>query len=108
MFGVDHPIVKGGMQGWAAATLVSAVANAGALGFITRSPADAGGLLKEIAKPRADRQAVRREPHPPAVDQADALRRVSAAIIEAGIKIVETAGHKPHEHLDDFHEPASR
>ena len=33
--GVEHPIVQGGMQWVGVAELVSAVANAGALGFIT-------------------------------------------------------------------------
>ena len=32
MFGVDHPIVQGGMQWVGRAELVAAVANAGALG----------------------------------------------------------------------------
>jgi len=35
LFGVEHPIVQGGMQWVGRAELVSAVANAGALGFIT-------------------------------------------------------------------------
>ena len=35
MFGVQHPIVQGGMQWVGRAELVAAVANAGALGFIT-------------------------------------------------------------------------
>ncbi|MDO9471851.1 MAG: nitronate monooxygenase, partial [Caulobacter sp.] len=35
MFGVEHPIAQGGMQWVGKAELVSAVANAGALGFIT-------------------------------------------------------------------------
>jgi nitronate monooxygenase len=35
MFGVEHPIAQGGMQWVGRATLVQAVANAGALGFIT-------------------------------------------------------------------------
>ncbi|MFN5282093.1 nitronate monooxygenase, partial [Bradyrhizobium sp.] len=35
MFGVDHPIVQGGMQWVGRAELVAAVANAGALGMIT-------------------------------------------------------------------------
>jgi nitronate monooxygenase len=35
MFGVEHPVVQGGMQWVGRASLVSAVANAGALGFIT-------------------------------------------------------------------------
>ena len=34
-FGVEHPIVQGGMQWVGRAELVAAVANAGALGFIT-------------------------------------------------------------------------
>jgi hypothetical protein len=33
-FGVDHPIVCGGMTGFGTAPLISAVANAGALGFL--------------------------------------------------------------------------
>ena len=35
MVGVEHPIVQGGMQWVGRAELVAAVANAGALGFIT-------------------------------------------------------------------------
>ena len=43
-FGVEHPIAQGGMQWVGRAELVAAVANAGALGFITAltqpTPAD--------------------------------------------------------------------
>ena len=35
LVGVEHPIVQGGMQWVGRAELVAAVANAGALGFIT-------------------------------------------------------------------------
>ena len=74
-FGVEHPIAQGGMQWVGRAELVAAVANAGALGFITAltqpTPAD---LANEIAKtPGSDRQAVRREPDDPAVDQPAAV-----------------------------------
>ena len=74
-FGVEHPIAQGGMQWVGRAELVAAVANAGGLGFITAltqpTPAD---LANEIAKsPRADRQAVRREPDDPADDQPAAV-----------------------------------
>jgi NADH:quinone reductase (non-electrogenic) len=34
-FGIEHPIVCGGMTGLGTAPLISAVANAGALGFLT-------------------------------------------------------------------------
>ncbi len=53
MFGVQYPIVQGGMQWVGRAELVSAVANAGALGFITAltqpTPED---LAKEIRRCR--------------------------------------------------------
>ena len=52
-FGVEHPIVQGGMQWVGRAELVAGVANAGALGFITAltqpTPAD---LAKEIERCR--------------------------------------------------------
>jgi nitronate monooxygenase len=35
LFGVEHPIAQGGMQWVGTADLVAAVANAGALGFLT-------------------------------------------------------------------------
>jgi NAD(P)H-dependent flavin oxidoreductase YrpB (nitropropane dioxygenase family) len=52
-FGVEHPIVQGGMQWVGRAELVAAVANSGALGFITAltqpTPAD---LANEITRCR--------------------------------------------------------
>ena len=53
MFGVEHPIAQGGMMWVGKAELVAAVANAGALGFLTAltqpTPED---LTKEIARTR--------------------------------------------------------
>ncbi|MGI9126394.1 MAG: NAD(P)H-dependent flavin oxidoreductase, partial [Mycobacterium sp.] len=53
VFGVEHPIAQGGMQWVGRAELVAAVANAGALGFLTAltqpTPKD---LANEIAKTR--------------------------------------------------------
>ena len=53
LFGVEHPIAQGGMQWVGKAELVAAVANAGALGFITAltqpTPED---LAKEIRRTR--------------------------------------------------------
>jgi len=103
-FGVEHPIVQGGMQWVGRAELVAAVANAGALGFLTAltqpTPED---LTKEIArcremtdKPFGVNLTILPSIKPPPYAE---YRR---AIIEAGIKIVETAGYRPQEHLDDF------
>src|SRR5690606_22378099 len=53
LFGIQHPIVQGGMQWIARAELVAAVANAGALGFLSAltQPTPAA-LLKEIQRCR--------------------------------------------------------
>ncbi len=104
LFGVEHPIVQGGMQWVGRAELVAAVANAGALGFLTAltqpTPED---LTREIArcrqmtdKPFGVNLTILPSINPPPYAE---YRR---AIIEAGIKIVETAGYRPQEHLDDF------
>ncbi|HEY1447720.1 MAG TPA: nitronate monooxygenase family protein [Caulobacteraceae bacterium] len=105
MFGVEHPVAQGGMQWVGRATLVSAVANAGALGFITAltqpTPED---LTKEIARCRdwTDKPFGVNLTILPAI-KPPPYAEYRQAIIEAGIKIVETAGYKPQEHIDEFH-----
>lgn len=104
LFGVEHPIVQGGMQWVGRATLVSAVANAGALGFITAltqpTPED---LVKEIKKCRemTDKVFGVNLTILPAL-KPPPYAEYRAAIIESGVKIVETAGYKPQEHVDEF------
>jgi NADH:quinone reductase (non-electrogenic) len=104
MFGVEHPIAQGGMQWVGKAELVSAVANAGALGFITAltqpTPED---LAKEIQRTKdlTDKPFGVNLTILPAI-KPPPYAEYRAAIIEAGIKIVETAGYKPQEHVDDF------
>ncbi len=105
MFDVQHPVAQGGMQWVGRATLVSAVANAGALGFITAltqpTPED---LTKEIARcrDRTDKPFGVNLTILPAI-KPPPYAEYRQAIIEAGIKIVETAGYKPQEHIDEFH-----
>ena len=105
LFGVEHPVAQGGMQWVGRATLVSAVANAGALGFITAltqpTPED---LTKEIARcrDRTDKPFGVNLTILPAI-KPPPYAEYRQAIIEAGIKIVETAGYKPQEHIDEFH-----
>lgn len=105
LFGVRHPIVQGGMQWVGRAELVAAVANAGALGFITAltqpTPED---LAKEIARCRdmTDMPFGVNLTILPAV-KPPPYAEYRRAIIESGVKIVETAGYKPQEHLADFH-----
>ena len=104
MFGVEHPIAQGGMMWVGKAELVSAVADAGALGFLTAltqpTPEE---LTKEIArcrdmtdKPFGVNLTILPSINPPPYAE------YRAAIIESGITIVETAGYKPQEHVDHF------
>lgn len=103
-FGIEHPIVQGGMQWVARAELVSAVANAGALGFLTAltqpTPED---LVKEIQRCRD----MTDKPFGVNLTILPSLKKIPydeyrQAIIESGVKIVETAGNNPAPHLPDF------
>ena len=106
MFGVEYPIVLGGMQWVGRADLVAAVANAGGLGFITAltqpTPDD---LRKEIAKCNelTDKSfgvnlTILPSLSPPPYEE------YRNAIIDSGIKIVETAGYNPVDHMPHFKE----
>ncbi|MDX2233685.1 MAG: nitronate monooxygenase, partial [Hyphomonadaceae bacterium] len=104
MFGVQHPIAQGGMQWVGTAELVSAVANAGALGFLTAlTQPTPEALAKEIVRCRSmtDKPFGVNLTILPAI-KPPPYAEYRAAIIEGGIKIVETAGYKPQEHVDDF------
>jgi nitronate monooxygenase len=104
MFGVEHPIVQGGMQWVGRAELVSAVANAGALGFLTGltqpTPDD---LYKEIqrCKQMTDRPFGVNLTILPTINPVP-YDEYRDAIIRGGIKIVETAGNNPAPHLPAF------
>jgi NADH:quinone reductase (non-electrogenic) len=104
MFGVEHPIAQGGMQWVGKAELVAAVANAGALGFLTAlTQPTPDALVKEIARTRelTDKPfGVNLTILPTITPPPYAEYR--QAIIESGIKAVETAGYKPQEHVDAF------
>ncbi len=104
MFGVEHPIVQGGMQWVGRAELVAAVANAGALGFITAltqpTPDD---LRREIArcreltdKPFGVNLTILPTLTPPPYAE------YRQAIIDSGVRIVETAGNNPQEHITEL------
>ena len=103
-FGVEMPITQGGMQWVGRAELVSAVANAGALGFLTaRTQPTPEALAQEIRrcremtdKPFGVNLTILPAINPPPYDE---YRRV---IVESGVKIVETAGYNPQPHMADF------
>ena len=103
-FGIEHPIVQGGMQWVGRAELVAAVANGGGLGFITAlTQPTPEKLTEEIARCRTltDKPFGVNLTILPAI-KPPPYAEYRQAIIEAGIKIVETAGNKPIEHVEEF------
>jgi NADH:quinone reductase (non-electrogenic) len=104
MFGVKHPIVQGGMQWVGRAELAAAVSNAGGLGILTAltqpTPDD---LRREIDRCRTmtDKPFGVNLTFLPSISPPP-YAEYRKAIIDGGVKIVETAGYKPQEHVDDF------
>lgn len=101
LFGIRHPIIQGGMHHVALAELASAVSNAGGLGTITAlTQPDAKALATEIARCRlmTGKPFAVNLTFLPAVNPPDYPGYVDA-IIEGGVKIVETAGNNPKEWL---------
>lgn len=97
LFGVEHPVLQGGMQRVSTAPLVSAVANAGGMGFLTAltqpTPED---LAQEIART----QALTDKPFGvnltilPTITPPPYAEYMQV-IIDSGVKFVETAGRSP-------------
>ncbi|MET9214784.1 MULTISPECIES: NAD(P)H-dependent flavin oxidoreductase [unclassified Nocardia] len=103
-FGIEHPIVCGGMTAVGTADLIGAVANAGALGFLTAlTQPTPEALVKEIGRCR-DRTD---KPFGVNLTILPTIKPVPYdeyrdAIVESGITIVETAGGNPRPHLPTF------
>ena len=106
LFGIEHPIIQGGMHYVGFAEMAAAVSNAGGLGIITgltqKTPTD---LANEIARCRAmtDKPFGVNLTFLPSVNQPDYPGYVRA-IIEGGVKVVETAGNNPVAVLPFFKE----
>ncbi|MFD4369464.1 NAD(P)H-dependent flavin oxidoreductase [Rhodococcus sp. NPDC058521] len=105
-FGVEHPIVQGGMMFVGRAELAAAVSNAGGLGIITAltqpTPED---LAAEIARCRAltDRPFAVNLTLTLSIDPPP-FEEIRQVIIDSGVKIVETAGSDPTVHVEHFKE----
>ncbi|MEV4748661.1 nitronate monooxygenase [Streptosporangium sp. NPDC049248] len=103
-FGVRHPLLCGGMTGLGRAELIAAVAEAGALGFLTAlTQPTPEALTLEIKRTRE----LTDQPFGVNLTILPTVRPVPydeyrAAIIESGITVVETAGGSPDAHLPDF------
>jgi nitronate monooxygenase len=97
LFGIEHPIIQGGMHFVGFAEMAAAVSNAGGLGIVTgltqRTPGD---LAMEIARCRemTDKPFGVNLTFLPGLATPDYPGYVKA-IIDGGIKVVETAGNNP-------------
>jgi len=101
MFGIEHPIIQGGMHYVGFAEMAAAVSNAGGLGIITaltqKTPAD---LANEIAKCRdmTDKPFGVNITFLPSLTPPD-YPAIVKTVIDGGVKAVETAGRNPAEVL---------
>ncbi len=101
MFGIEHPIIQGGMHFVGFAEMAAAVSNAGGLGIITgltqKTPED---LANEIAKCRdmTDKPFGVNITFLPTLNPPD-YPAIVKAIIDGGVKAVETAGRNPAQVL---------
>jgi nitronate monooxygenase len=106
MFGIEHPIIQGGMQWIGRADFVASVSNAGALGILTAltqpSPDD---LRREIDKTRG----LTKKPFGVNLTILPTLRPVPyddylEAIIDSGVNIIKTAGRSPEPYMERLKE----
>ena len=103
-FGVERPIIQGGLMWIARAELTSAVANAGGMGFMTAlTHPDPEGLRAEIRKCRAmtDKPFGINLTFLPTLTLPDYPGYIRVCI-EEGIKFIETAGRSPEQYIDQI------
>lgn len=106
MFGIQHPIIQGGMHFVGLAELAAAVSNAGGLGLITGLTQRTPELLaNEIRRCRemTDKPFGVNLTFLPTVSSPDYPGYIRA-IIDGGVKAVETAGNNPQKWMPMLHE----
>lgn len=102
--GIRYPIIQGGMQWVGTAEMASAVSNAGGLGILTAlTQPTPNALAQEIARCRSMTElpfgvniTILPAIKPPPYEE------YMAAVIDSGIKIVETAGNSPKSFVEKF------
>jgi nitronate monooxygenase len=104
MLGIRHPVLQGGMQRVSRAELVAAIADAGALGVLSAlTQPTPEALMAEVERTRSMTDAAfgvnltilpTRKPVP--------YEEYGRAIVESGIKVVETAGRSPEPFMPMF------
>lgn len=106
LFGIQHPIIQGGMHHVGYAELAAAVSNAGGLGIITAlTQPNPEALAEEIRRCRemTDKPFGVNVTFLPSVNTPDYPGYIKA-IIDGGVKVVETAGNNPQQVLPALQE----
>ena len=101
-FGIEHPIIQGGMMWVSQPELVAAVSEAGGLGILTALTFEtAEGLADAIARTRAltNRPFGVNLTFLPTLIPKDYGSLIDA-IVDEGINIVETAGRNPEPYME--------
>ena len=101
LFEIEHPIIQGGMHFVGLAEMAAAVSNAGGLGIITGlTQGTPEKLAAEIArcKEMTDKPIGVNMTFLPTLNPPD-YPALFEVIIDAGIKVVETAGNNPAQYL---------
>jgi NAD(P)H-dependent flavin oxidoreductase YrpB (nitropropane dioxygenase family) len=102
LFGITYPIIQGGMMWISRAELAAAVSNAGGLGIIT---AFTFPMPEELATEIKKTKELTDKPFGVNITLLPTLRPVDIdgyfdAVIDSGIKIVETAGRSPEAYME--------
>jgi nitronate monooxygenase len=106
LFGIEHPIIQGGMHHVGLAEMAAAVSNAGGLGIITGlTQGTPEKLAAEIVrcKTMTDKPFGVNITFLPSMTPPDYPGLIQA-VIDGGVKIVETAGNNPAPYMPAFKE----
>ena len=104
LFGIDYPIIGGGMLWLTRAELVASVSNAGGLGIIASATFDSPSQLREEikkAKGLTDKPIGVNIPFLPTIRDIS-YEEIIKTVIDEGVKIVETAGRSPEPYMPMF------
>ncbi len=104
LFGIERPILQGGMMWLARSELAAAVGNAGGIGFMTAlTYPEAGGLREEIKKVKTltDKPFGVNLTFLPALRAPDYPSYIQVCIDE-GVRFIETAGRNPEPYMDQL------
>jgi NADH:quinone reductase (non-electrogenic) len=108
LFGIDHPIIAGGLQWLSNSDYVSAAGHAGIIGFITAASfSELDDLRDEIrkchdlcdGKPFGVNVSML-----PKLVEGDRTDQVFQMIVDEGVRFVETSGRNPEPYLPALHE----